>query len=99
MVCYKGIWYGSLFNAALDAEAPAGEALAGVASIPLGTAGSVESGGTAPQQASGLGSNVWELSMVEIGTTGEAGGAATQGAGVFMGEGLPPIPAHLAERI
>ena len=37
--------------------------------------------------------------MAEIGTTGEAGGAATQGAGVFMGEGLPPIPARLAERI
>ena len=76
---------------------PAGKALTGVATVPLGVAGSY---GMGPwESADGPSWSGVGLDMTDGASSGEAGGIKAIGAGVFMGEGLPPVPCRLADRI
>lgn len=76
--------------------APVGDALAEVATVPPGSDGSrVGHGGSVPH------SSLTELISFGAGKSASDGaGAVTPSpVGIFVGEGLPPVPSRLAERI
>ena len=77
----------------LDLVTPSSDELAGVATVPPGTMPSEAAAGISLlDTAAGL------LGGAEPGRAG-AGGSLGKGAGVFMGEGLPPVPGRLVDRI
>ena len=82
-----------MFYADLDWGPPTGAKLAGVLTAPLGTVSTGVAGGV-----SSVDMAVGRLGDLE---TCRAGGSSSagQGAGVFMGEGLPPVPGWQVERI
>ncbi len=80
---------------------PSAEELAGVATVPSGV-------GTSALSATGSGEMPQSLPLLEAtagllaGAEGSPDGdlaAGGRGAGMFMGEGLPPVPARLVDRI
>ena len=77
----------------LDTTVPTGVELAGVATVSQGTVPDTAVGGM-----SGLDSGVCLLGGADPGLAGMSSRSA-HGAGVFMGEGLPPVPGRLVERI
>ena len=77
---------------------PAGGALDGVATVPLGSAGRDGSGGTVSRDAA-FGLSLPSAGLGIADSLGDSLGISTRGAGVFMGEGLPPVPGRLVERI
>ena len=75
--------------AGLDVEIPAGDTLDGVTTVPLGSARRDRSGGTVSCDVA-FGLSLPSVGLGAADSLGDSLGIGTRGAGVFMGEGLPP---------